>query len=556
MDHDAIERDNDKPRKQFNILTLDRVSGEIDKYGAQACSDLKELLRVVSKETDERVVRFFKSRNKATTDRTIAFEYLWTLFRAGDIVFGRPFQGQPQLFVVSHAETSWPWKNNRGNWNEWKLTVWMYDWDGHHFSRRFHEISFGSFDGGKQISVLPFYPIRYHENKQAIQNELLDRGRSQLTPQDDDDSSSVMNEQHSRRASKISRPLRSSDVNSQVMVDFHSYTRYGPETIQLGELIPLEGDFHCRCDECTENKELEKFHRGRYDDDNGNMTSFDKVRLAKDYTKDVLLDLVKHHGSGSGKGRIRDIVLDMGNSLVILLYGPPGVGKTSTAETIAIATKKPLFSVSVSDVGTKAQFVERNLDKVFDLAAQWEAILLIGFNTERNALVSGNATSISVKPATDELTVFLRVLEYYQGELLYSKSCILFLTTNQIAQFDVAVQSRIHIALKYDQLDDEQTEAIFKQFLVQLESEGQVKDMGEIMTWVRSEVIRRKYSFDGRQIRNVISCAMTLARAHGKKLSKDQIMDVVDFVREFKTEFQLQFDRYLSSQAGRDNTNN
>lgn len=148
------------------------------------------------------------------------------------------------------------------------------------------------------------------------------------------------------------------------------------------------------------------------------------------------------------------------------------------------------------------------------------------------------------------LSVFLRVLEYYEG--------ILFLTTNQIAQFDVAVQSRIHIALKYDQLNDEQTTSIFDQFLVQVHKNKQIKDrdLQDIRNWVKNEVIRRKYGFDGRQIRNVLSCAMTLARARGKKLSKEEVVDVVDFVRDFKTEFQLQFDRYISSQAGRDRGQN
>lgn len=57
--------------------------------------------------------------------------------------------------------------------------------------------------------------------------------------------------------------------------------------------------------------------------------------------------------------------------------GPPGVGKTSTAETIAIAIRKPLFSISVADVGTKASEVERNLSRIFSLATSWQAILLM-----------------------------------------------------------------------------------------------------------------------------------------------------------------------------------
>ena len=57
--------------------------------------------------------------------------------------------------------------------------------------------------------------------------------------------------------------------------------------------------------------------------------------------------------------------------------GPPGVGKTSTAETIAVATRKPLFSISVADVGTKARHVEANLSRIFSLATAWQAILLM-----------------------------------------------------------------------------------------------------------------------------------------------------------------------------------
>ena len=78
------------------------------------------------------------------------------------------------------------------------------------------------------------------------------------------------------------------------------------------------------------------------------------------------------------------------------------MGKTSTAEMVAVAARKPLFSISVADVGTKAKNVEANLAKIFALASSWQAILLIdeadvflesrgrgAGSTERNALVSG-----------------------------------------------------------------------------------------------------------------------------------------------------------------------
>ena len=98
--------------------------------------------------------------------------------------------------------------------------------------------------------------------------------------------------------------------------------------------------------------------------------------------------------------------------------------------------------------------------------------------------------------------VFLRVLDYYQG--------IMFLTTNQIAQFDVAIPSRIHIAIKYNSLSNDQTEKIFKGFLDPLECQGLIEEYDEIKSWLEEDVYSNK--FDGRQIRNIVTSALGLAR--------------------------------------------
>jgi hypothetical protein len=48
-----------------------------------------------------------------------------------------------------------------------------------------------------------------------------------------------------------------------------------------------------------------------------------------------------------------------------------------TAETIAEATGKPLFIVSVAEIGLDASKAERNLEQMFYLAGKWEAVLLV-----------------------------------------------------------------------------------------------------------------------------------------------------------------------------------
>lgn len=48
-----------------------------------------------------------------------------------------------------------------------------------------------------------------------------------------------------------------------------------------------------------------------------------------------------------------------------------------TAETIAEASGKPLFVVSVAEIGLDASNAEKNLEKLFTLAGSWDAVLLM-----------------------------------------------------------------------------------------------------------------------------------------------------------------------------------
>ena len=46
-------------------------------------------------------------------------------------------------------------------------------------------------------------------------------------------------------------------------------------------------------------------------------------------------------------------------------------------ESVAQLAGKPLFSVSVTDIGLDAESVEHNLEALFELAARWRAVLLL-----------------------------------------------------------------------------------------------------------------------------------------------------------------------------------
>jgi hypothetical protein len=96
----------------------------------------------------------------------------------------------------------------------------------------------------------------------------------------------------------------------------------------------------------------------------------------------------------------QDVVAGKGRGLVILLHGVPGVGKTSTAETVAQVNKKPLFAITCGDLGFTPSDVESSLGEIFRLAHLWDCVLLLDeadiflsqrskFDLKRNALVSG-----------------------------------------------------------------------------------------------------------------------------------------------------------------------
>jgi SpoVK/Ycf46/Vps4 family AAA+-type ATPase len=253
------------------------------------------------------------------------------------------------------------------------------------------------------------------------------------------------------------------------------------------------------------------------------------LQLNQEY-KDLIKALVSKHDAGNnsddGQKKVTDIVAGKGKGLVILLHGPPGVGKTLTAETIAEGTGKPLFVVSVAEIGLDAAKAERNLQQMFDLASAWGAILLVDeadvflesrsseSGTERNALVS----------------VLLRVLEYYHG--------IMILTTNRIRHLDIAVQSRIHLAIRYQELDKGQKARIFGFYLDQLEADS-IYRRDRIDDWVNEYGV--EHELNGRQIRNLVSAALALARneegdqrvtdKHLKKVAKV----VNDFIKELQS---------------------
>ncbi|KAI1817911.1 hypothetical protein GGS20DRAFT_423054 [Poronia punctata] len=262
---------------------------------------------------------------------------------------------------------------------------------------------------------------------------------------------------------------------------------------------------------------------------------FENLKILKDY-KDIVRGLVVSHFQRkaferryidmSSEGPSQDLIQNKGRGLVVLLHGVPGVGKTATAEAVAMEYRKPLFVITCGDLGLTPYEVESSLQNVFRLAHLWDCVLLLDeadvflsqrskLDMKRNALVS----------------VFLRVLEYYNG--------LLFLTTNRVGTIDEAFKSRIHISLYYPPLDKTQTRDIFRLNIAKLrEIEAQRHQMtgepplvineGQILDFAArhfEENARSTGCWNGRQIRNAFQIASSLA-LHSYALESEAAHDL------------------------------
>jgi AAA+ superfamily predicted ATPase len=139
----------------------------------------------------------------------------------------------------------------------------------------------------------------------------------------------------------------------------------------------------------------------------------------------------------------------------MLLSGPPGTGKTLMAEAVADRTHRPLFYLQAEDLGINAASLGANIKKVFEMATEWDAVILLDeadvFMAERHPQDIARNELVSI---------FLRELEYYRG--------IIFLTTNLYSTIDSAFRSRVSLHLLFNSLTPEARMIVWRKFLDRL----------------------------------------------------------------------------------------
>jgi SpoVK/Ycf46/Vps4 family AAA+-type ATPase len=134
-----------------------------------------------------------------------------------------------------------------------------------------------------------------------------------------------------------------------------------------------------------------------------------------------------------------DIIAGKSGGTTVLCAGPPGVGKTLTAEVYSEIIKRPLYRVHSGQLGLDVAAMEQALKDVLTRAQRWGAVVLID---EADVYIRRREDNMA---ANAVVGVFLRVLEYFNG--------LLFLTTNRVDDIDEAIVSRCIALIKYEPPD-------------------------------------------------------------------------------------------------------
>ncbi|HEU4347617.1 MAG TPA: aminotransferase class V-fold PLP-dependent enzyme, partial [Actinoplanes sp.] len=196
-----------------------------------------------------------------------------------------------------------------------------------------------------------------------------------------------------------------------------------------------------------------------------------------------------------------DRKLPRGRGTSALFTGPPGTGKTASAEVVAGELGLDLFAIDLSTVVSKyIGETEKNLEQIFSAAAEADAILMFD---EADALFGKRS---EVRDAHDryaniETSYLLQRMEQYEG--------IAILATNLRQNLDEAFTRRLQFVIDFPFPDDTQREGIWR---------VSFPAGAPLAADVDFAALARDFRLSGAGIRNAAVHAAYLAAARGEPI--------------------------------------
>ena len=205
-----------------------------------------------------------------------------------------------------------------------------------------------------------------------------------------------------------------------------------------------------------------------------------------------------------------------GRGLIVLLSGPPGTGKTMTAQVVAASLGYDLFRIDLAAVVSKyVGETSQNLEKILSRAARMDAVLLFD---EADALFSKRATEVrdaQDRFANTDAAYLLQAIESYPG--------IAILATNQKTSIDPAFLRRLRYVMEFSKPTAAQRLEIWKRVLHELAGESRSTALADVLVTLSQSI-----ETTGAQIKTAVLGAIFVARRAGQELSMPHLLRALD----------------------------
>lgn len=204
-----------------------------------------------------------------------------------------------------------------------------------------------------------------------------------------------------------------------------------------------------------------------------------------------------------------------GRCVSVLMSGPPGTGKTMTAQVLADRLGLELYKIDLSQIVDKyIGETEKRLKTVFDQAEKSNMVL---FFDEADVLLGkrGEVKEAKDKYANTEVAYLLQRMEEYQG--------IVLMATNLAGNMDSAFFRRFRYHLVFSFPSEEMRRRLWEDALSGIPARG-----------VQPDYLARQFELSGAQIKNIALNAAYRAAADGGVLHMEHLVQAI--FQEFKKE--------------------
>lgn len=411
-------------------------------------------------------------KNDLVQNGVMTHELLYTIFEPGDAIFG----------VVDRRQRAFVFKEYSidSRTQSFQITSTYVDFDGHQIGFTAHPFSIPAYEGTIPITSLPVFPLKYHSDQATIRKDLIVRGLIW------ENYKGYHYKQYQGTAVGYRGEKRSKvNVKGRIVIDTEAYNTFNPDVAlsfsstslpapngmmanvygNVGIILPRSirqyfSDSRvprsARLDEAVSfssqvsdtlsddqrlvstpilrgyslnSKRWLEFYVDGVKDIVWNSGAFDSLVLppAQQNLKKLILGFT--NARSKQLGGFDDVVEGKGRGIITLLSGPPGVGKTLTAESVADTLKVPLYVLSAGDLGTNAVKVEEKLSDILEIVPKWGAILLLD---EADVFMETRNTADLAR--NELVSIFLRLLEYYEVCIL-----VLFHVRNKVLKLIILI---------------------------------------------------------------------------------------------------------------------